>query len=139
MSKPSLLVLAAGMGSRYGGWTQIEPDGNGAQDPSVAGPVTRLRGTELVSMNMWGFTPDIFAQLRAAVQPFLKQNGAELKSECFIPTIVGNLASSGQAKVRVLCTKDSWFGVTYREDRPRVAENLRNLIRSGEYPEKLWQ
>ena len=51
---------------------------------------------------------------------------------------MGELVTGGQAKVKVLRTNDSWFGVTYREDRPRVVESIRKLIARGDYPEKLW-
>ncbi len=62
----------------------------------------------------------------------------DLKSECYIPNTVGELVRAGQARVKVLRTRDSWFGVTYREDRPRVVESIRALIADGHYPERLW-
>ena len=61
-----------------------------------------------------------------------------MKSECYIPNTVGELVRAGQARVKVLHSRDSWFGVTYREDRPRVVESIRELIAEGLYPEKLW-
>ena len=117
---------------------KIEPDGGGAKDTDAAGQITKLTGEEAVSMNFWGFTPALFPQLRTQFDVFLKQSGTELKSECYIPSTVNDLVVTGQAKVKVLRTNDSWFGVTYREDRPQVVESIRQLIAQGKYPEKLW-
>ncbi len=61
-----------------------------------------------------------------------------MKSECYIPNTVGELVRAGQAHVKVLHSRDSWFGVTYREDRPRVVESIRRLIADGVYPGQLW-
>jgi dTDP-glucose pyrophosphorylase len=117
---------------------KIEPDGKGAKNTGADGTITRLTGEEAVSMNFWGFTPAVFGQLRAQFTAFLKKSRQEEKSECYIPATVGELVTAGQAKVKVLRTNDSWFGVTYREDRPRVVESIRKLIARGDYPEKLW-
>jgi len=97
-----------------------------------------LTGDETVSLNLWGFTPSIFAHLRRELVSFLKQHAQNEKAEFFIPTVVNTLVSAGEARLRVLRTPDSWFGVTYREDRPRVIQSVRELIRRGDYPERLW-
>jgi hypothetical protein len=117
--------------------TKIERDGEGAKDTSITNQIMRLSGNELVSMNMWGFTPAVFPQLRMAFRHFLERNNGQMKAECYIPVTIGDLVAAGQARVKVLRTGDSWFGVTYREDRPRVMENIRGLIRRHAYPEKL--
>jgi len=118
--------------------TKVVRDGNGARDTDAAGNVIKLSGDEPVSMNMWAFTPRVFGQLRDRFEKFLEINGTDLKAECYIPNTVGELVRDGEARVKVLRTNDSWFGVTYREDRPRVIEDVRALIASGVYPEKLW-
>ena len=118
--------------------TKIERDGTRAKDTSASGDVTALSGDEAVSMNMWGFTPELFPQLKNYFTAFLQKNGHELKSECYIPSAVNELLTARQARVKVLRTQDSWFGVTYREDRPRVVESIRRLIARGDYPETLW-
>lgn len=118
--------------------TKVERDGSGARNTDAAGNVTKLSGDEAVSMNMWGFTPHVFDQLRENFEKFLESNASDLKAECFIPNTVGELVRSGQARVKVLHSRDSWFGVTYREDRPRVIESVRRLIADGLYPERLW-
>jgi len=116
---------------------KIEPDGGGAKNTEADGRIIPLTGNEAVSMNFWGFTPAVFGQLRAQFTAFLNKSGQEQKSECYIPTTVGELVAAGRAKVKVLRTNDSWFGVTYREDRPRVVESVGKLIARGVYPEKL--
>jgi dTDP-glucose pyrophosphorylase len=118
--------------------TSIERDGSHARNTDSAGLVTSLTGDEAVSMNMWGFIPRVFVQLREVFDEFLARNGTEMRSECYIPSAVNELVSSGQARVKILRTNDSWFGVTYRDDQPRVAESIRRHIHDGLYPEKLW-
>jgi UTP-glucose-1-phosphate uridylyltransferase len=118
--------------------TKIERDGNGARNTDADGNATKLSGDEPVSMNMWAFTPRVFDQLRERFKQFLERSGSDLKAECLIPNTVGDLVRDGQARVKVLRTRDAWFGVTYREDRPRVIESVRALITAGAYPEKLW-
>jgi NDP-sugar pyrophosphorylase family protein len=118
--------------------TKIERHGTGARDVSATGTVTELTGDESVSMNMWGFTPALFAQLRAQFEAFLRRSGSEPKSECYIPNTVNELVTAGEARVKVLRTSASWFGVTYREDRPQVVESIRQLVARGEYPARLW-
>jgi hypothetical protein len=118
--------------------TRIERDGDGAKNTDTAGRVTKLTGDEAVSLNCWGFTPAIFPALRAHFSAFLQRNGQDEKAECYIPSAVNELVASGQARVRVLRTESPWFGVTHREDRPRVVESIRQLVARGEYPERLW-
>lgn len=119
--------------------TTVERDGHAAKDTDASGKVTHLTGDELVSMNMWGFTPAVFPQLRERFHAFLERSGTELKSENYVPSTVNELVSSGQARVKVLRTNDAWFGVTYREDRPRVVDSIAALVKKGAYPEKLWK
>lgn len=118
---------------------KIERDGNGAKDIDASGNVTSLTGEELVSMNMWGFTPGVFTQLEEDFLQFLQKKGTDQKAECLVPTTINDLVASGKAKVKVLRTNDSWFGVTYREDRPRVIDSIKGLVDKGVYPTKLWE
>jgi dTDP-glucose pyrophosphorylase len=117
---------------------KIERDGAAAKNTDAEGKITKLSGEESVSMNFWGFTPALFPQIKTKFVEFLNRSGTEQKSECYIPSTVNDLVVAGQAKVKVLRTNDSWFGVTYREDRPMVVESIRKLIARGDYPEKLW-
>ena len=91
-----------------------------------------------VSMNCWGFTPALFAELEARFEKFLAARGTEMKSEWYIPFVVDELIKEGKADCRVLPTDASWFGVTYREDKPYVVEEIGKLVKAGEYPAKLF-
>jgi UTP-glucose-1-phosphate uridylyltransferase len=119
--------------------TRIEKDGTGAKYTDAAGVTRRLSGDEPVSMNMWGFTPSLFGHLREQFARFLEEHGHEEKAELYIPSVVNQLVSEQRERCRVLRTADSWFGVTYREDRPLVVDGIRALIARGDYPQKLWK
>ena len=97
-----------------------------------------LDGSEPVSMNVWGFTPDLFKHLKAMFIDFLEKEGSEMKSEYLIPTVVNNLIRSGQKQVHVLRTSSKWFGVTYKEDKPFVSQQIQELIDDGTYPKQLF-
>ncbi|MFZ2658173.1 MAG: sugar phosphate nucleotidyltransferase [Victivallales bacterium] len=117
--------------------TRIEKTADGAKFTDEKGVMTKLSGNEIASMNMWGFTPSLFGYLDEQFSEFLKNNIGNLKSEFFIPTVVSTLINSKKAKVKVLPSRDQWFGVTYKEDKPVVVENVRKLIGAGVYPGKL--
>lgn len=92
----------------------------------------------VVSMNFWGFTPSIFPALNAYFENFLRaEAGENLKAECLLPVMVGHELDAGRMEVSVLHSADRWFGMTYHEDRDRVAEELKNLHDSGAYPATL--
>jgi len=98
----------------------------------------KLDENTLVSMNFWGFTPQFFTQLEHRFVKFIEKNINEPKVEFFIPTVVNEMIEEEIGKTKVLESDASWFGVTYQEDRPIVVESIRELIRAGKYPEKLW-
>jgi len=87
-----------------------------------------------VSMNFWGFTPQVFSLLEQSLIHFLTQHGASEKTEYYIPTAVADMIIAGTARVRVLTTDSAWFGMTYRDDRPRVIESIKKLVAAGIYP-----
>jgi hypothetical protein len=87
-----------------------------------------------VSMNFWGFTPQIFPLLETVLRDFLATHAGNEKTECYIPSAVADMIAAGDAAVRVLPTAADWFGMTYREDRPRVRESIARLVEKGEYP-----
>jgi len=97
-----------------------------------------LKGDEIVSMNFWGFHPSLFNHLEVGFVKFLEDKGQELKSEFFIPMYVDELIKAEKAKVRILTSDASWFGVTYQEDKPIVKERIQQLIGEGRYPSSLW-
>ena len=97
-----------------------------------------LDGSEPVSMNVWGFTPILFKYLDEKFVEFLSENGTEMKSEYLIPSVVNELIQSGQETVHVLRSGATWFGVTYKEDKPYVEGEIEKLVNKGEYPGKLF-
>jgi MobA-like NTP transferase protein len=101
------------------------------------GRPVRLAADAPVSMNMWAFTPAVFALLRRGFAEFLSQAGRR-GSEFLIPHGVQDAVRRGEARVRLLGTRGRWLGLTYPDDRPRVEAALRQLVTAGEYPERLW-
>lgn len=97
-----------------------------------------LLGRELVSMNMWGFTPTLFDHLEKMFNDFLTDNISDLKSEFLIPSVINDLIEKNIEKVKVLKTQSTWFGVTYVEDKAFVESQIKELIQSGEYPVSLF-
>ena len=91
------------------------------------------------SMNMWGFTPDIFPHTEKLFKEFLKKNEHEPKKEFYIPFVVNEAIEAGKCSVKVLSTPDKWFGVTFQEDRPSVVEKLKKMTDEGLYPSPLFK
>lgn len=111
----------------------VAPDGSisdkdvGALDPKSP-----------VSMNMWGFTPNIFDELERSFIEFLSSvKEGDLKAEYVLPSFIGKAISEGKINVKVLRTSAEWFGVTYKEDRDAVSTRLIEMKNNGSYPEKL--
>ena len=93
-----------------------------------------------VSMNCWGFTPNIFGSLERSFSEFMaKEHTDPLKSECLLPVSVKEAMDRGECSVKVYPSRSLWYGVTYKEDKEYVKESIKRLIESGEYPEKLWE
>jgi NDP-sugar pyrophosphorylase family protein len=102
------------------------------------GPGRRFSGRELVSMNLWAFTPSVFGGLEAGLRAFLARGGADPRSEFYLPVAVSDLVAAGAATVEVLPCEDTWFGITYREDRAGVVASIGARVRAGEYPARLF-
>jgi NDP-sugar pyrophosphorylase family protein len=118
---------------------KVERTAGGARYLDEAGTAHALTGREVVSMNLWGFTPAVFDQLEDELIAFLEaQLDAPQNSECLIPAVVGALLREEEARVRVLPTSDAWFGVTHPEDKPTVMKTLREMVARGEYPSPIW-
>lgn len=103
-----------------------------------AEPGKKYTGEETVSMNCWAFTPEFFTGLNEQFEAFLDARGEELKSEFYLPEAVSEQVAQGLVTVEVRTTSASWFGVTYREDKPRVQAALAELVARGEYPAQLF-
>ena len=107
-------------------------------DTSAGEPGTALDPDALVSMNFWGFPPQIFEAMDAAFQDFLKSvEPGNIRAEYQLPVMVDRLLKRGAITVDVLKSESVWFGVTYQEDKPLVQAALRRLHEAGVYPEKL--
>lgn len=93
----------------------------------------------LVSMNMWGLNPEFMLELEQGFTEFLKNLGEDsLKKEYLLPEVVDQMIQKQKARVQVLKTRDTWFGVTYQEDKKTVQEAFAKLIETGVYKEKLY-
>ena len=97
-----------------------------------------LDGNQLVSMNMWMLTPAFLAEIQAGFTAFRESIRDPLHDEYLLPDIIGRRIREGKARVRVLPTRDEWFGMTYQEDRAAVMESVRRLIADGTYSEDLF-
>jgi hypothetical protein len=97
-----------------------------------------LNPMDTVSMNLFGFTPDFFNHIEDNFRNFISENISNPKAELYIPVVVDNLIKAGIARMSVLQTKESWFGVTYQEDKPKVLSAIRHLTEEGLYPVPLW-
>ena len=92
-----------------------------------------------VSMNMWGCMPEFLNHLQKGFAEFLKSVGdGDLKSEYLIPIIINDMIKKDIASVKLLETKDKWFGVTYKEDKQHVVDSFKQLIAQGFYNENLF-
>jgi len=116
----------------------IEQDGV-CRGENLAGDRVEISPSAIASMNFWGFSVNIIAQLESHFIEFLKTRGTEMKSECYIPTVVDELLTDEKADCNILETSSSWFGVTYPQDKDSCVDSIKKLVESGEYPSKLWE
>lgn len=111
----------------------------GATATDKAGNPVPVSGDQHVSMNMWGLTPAFIKELEKGFPDFLASlKEGDFTTEYLLPTIIDQMIHDGRARVKVLETRDKWFGVTYREDKAAVIESIRGLIHEGIYKEKLF-
>ena len=116
----------------------IERKGDVAVAKNGEGEPVEIALSSPVSMNMWGFTLDFLDALKDRFVDFLKDNCEKPKAEYMLPEVVGALLREKKVSVKVLPTNDKWFGVTYKEDKEKVVQSLRNLIDKGQYPTSLY-
>ena len=96
-------------------------------------------GDEWVSMNFFGFSLSAFKPFHEYWDDFVKDNVSSLKSEAYLPEAASRIVTSGQGKIKFCSSKEKWFGMTYPEDRESVKNEIASKIKSGYYPEKLWE
>ena len=122
--------------------THIEPrDGGAAFTEDDGKTFTFLPAGTTVSMNFWGFTPDILQEIEGRFAGFLRENLPKnpLKCEYFLPLIPNQLIAEGKARVRVLPCPEKWYGVTYQPDMPQVQAAIAQMKKDGIYPNSLWK
>jgi UTP-glucose-1-phosphate uridylyltransferase len=112
----------------------IEKTATGARYKAPSGDWVDFTGRETVSMNFFGFTPAIFSMLESGLIQFLNTCAANEKAEYYIPSAVAGMMAANTAQVKVLTSEGSWFGVTYRDDKPRVTAAIAQRVAAGEYP-----
>lgn len=122
--------------------THIEKTATGAKYTEDDGKTwTELAGDTIVSMNLWGFTESFLSETQARFAAFLddalKTN--PLKGEYFLPSVVSQLIAEDKAQVKVLHSRDKWYGVTYKEDKPVVEQAIADMTAQGVYPDNLWE
>lgn len=102
---------------------------------------TSILESNIVSMNMWGFSSTILKELNNRFEEFLEKQVHEnpLKAEYFLPEVIGQLLNEKKATVKVLKSRDKWYGITYKADKERVVKEIFNLKQMGVYPKKLWK
>ena len=118
---------------------RVERSGGGVRFVDEAENAHFLKGDEMVSMNMLGFTPAVFEQLERQLSSFLDSSiPTPANSELPIPVAVNEILKAKTASMRVLSTRDRWFGVTHAKDKPAAIEAIRELVERGEYPSPIW-
>ena len=118
--------------------THIERDGPSARYTEDGQNWVPLAIDTLVSMNIWGFTPTIFAALEERFPRFLENNQLDMKAEYYLPNVVGDLVREKLAYIAVLPTQEKWHGVTYPQDKADVKAAILGMVQQGIYPQKLW-
>ena len=94
---------------------------------------TPMSPDTVVSMNLWGFMPDIFGYIEDGFKEFLTQNINVPKSEYYLPSVVSSLIENGEKQVEVLIAEDKWYGVTYKEDKQNVVDAIGAMVDAGMY------
>lgn len=118
---------------------KLMPDGT-IRDTSESENGLVLPPDTFVSMNLWGYHQDILPVMERYFADFIAALPEdELKAECLLPTMMGELTDSGRIKIAVLSTNDRWFGLTYKEDKPGAVAALTALHENGTYPPTLWR
>lgn len=121
--------------------THIEKRGEDAAYTEDGEHFESLSGDTMVSMNLWGFQKEIFPEFTSRFETFMRQQvpGNPLKSEFYLPAVADAQIKEGLGTVRVLSTRETWYGVTYREDLQSVVDAIKNMKAKGLYPNKIWE
>ena len=105
-----------------------------------AGNEVELSLDSYVSMNFWGFYPNLFDMLETEFIDFINNLKEDKEtSECLLPSVIDKLIKEGTIKVKVLETNDKWFGITFQEDNDKAKQTIRRLIEEGKYKENMYK
>ena len=118
--------------------TKIEFEGKKIVSHLPEGDVY-LTGDEWVSMNFFGFSPKVFGLMMDYFERFMAENASQPKAEVLLPNFAGEMVQTGKGRMKVFSTSEKWFGMTYKEDRETVKQNLALKTKEGIYPERLWE
>ena len=118
---------------------EIVSIGNGMAEYPDGTEKRTLNLDSVVSMNCWGFTPDIFPYLSIQFEKFLKNIKDPIKDESYLTDVIDGMIKNNACDVSVYNTNASWLGITYQEDKPKVVSGIKKLIDSGVYPKHLWK
>ena len=118
--------------------TKIEFEGKKIVSHLPEGDV-HLTGDEWVSMNFFGFSPKVFGLMMDYFERFMAENASQPKAEVLLPNFAGEMVQTGKGRMKVFSTSEKWFGMTYKEDRETVKQNLALKTKEGIYPERLWE
>ena len=99
----------------------------------------QLTGKEWVSMNFFGFSPKAFEEFQNYWDNFIANNVTSEKAEAYLPEAASQIVLNGKGKIKVYTSPETWFGMTYPQDRPMVKAEISKKINSGYYPEELWK
>ena len=105
----------------------------------MSGKKIEMTGKELVSMNLFGFSPKAFEQFDEYWNNFIKDNISQEKTEALLPVAASEIIKNKKGSIKIFTSSENWFGMTYPEDREIVKSEINKKIRSGYYPEKLWE
>ena len=120
-------------------YTAIEEKNGFPGFTNTDGQWVNLPVNTVVSLNLWGFAPSFFSELKGAFERFLKEElpANPLKGEFYLPFAVNTLLQTRKARAVVLSSEEKWYGVTYKEDKPTVQKALLEMICEGKYPERI--
>ena len=118
--------------------TAIQRNGVGFEGLDLEGRQVILTGEEIASMNIWAFPQTFFSELEQGMKTFGETTGDLQAGEFYLPSAVDVMIRQGKGTVRTFQAKGPWMGITYREDRSFVVEQVRQLVAADAYPEQLW-
>jgi hypothetical protein len=127
------------------GWLQdieeiigIEQFGGHGRYGTSRGDLQVIPGDALISLNMWGFSREVFPRIDERFRMFLAAHGGNSSSEFLLPSVVGAMIHDGEARVKVISATGRTCGLTHPGDAPQAAATLRSLVEQGMYPRDLW-